>query len=89
MPGIARVGVDVAGGVQLGMQGANFRVNGKPVVLKGDAVAPHPIGPPHDAAPFMAVGSPTFRVNSIPVCRQGHPANCGHPTTGLGTFNIP
>ena len=89
MPGIARVGVDSAGGIQLGMQGANFRVNGAPVVLVGDSVAPHPVGPPHDAAPIMAVGCPTFRLNDIPVCRAGHAANCGHPTTGLPTFNIP
>lgn len=89
MPGIARVGIDVAGGVQLGMQGANFRVNGAPVVLVGDAVASHPPLPPHSASPVMAVGSPTFRLNGIPVCREGHPASCGHVTTGLNKFNIP
>jgi len=89
MPGVACVGVDEAGGVQLGMQGASMKVAGAPVVLVGDAVAPHPPVPPHTTDPVMVQGSPTFRLNGIPVCRQGHLASCGHPTTGRPFFRIP
>jgi len=51
MPGIALVGVDYAGGVQLGMQVPWFKVNGIPVVVQGDHVAPHPPLPPHTTNP--------------------------------------
>ena len=87
MPGIALVGVDTAGGVQLGLQAPWFRVNGQPVAVKGDSVAGHGF-PPHDS-PIMAEGSPTFRVGGIPVCRKGHLATCGHATTGRSFFRIP
>ncbi|MDQ0510881.1 PAAR domain-containing protein [Ancylobacter amanitiformis] len=89
MPGVACVSVDVAGGVQLGMQAAKFKVRGQPVVVVGDAVAPHPPDPPHSAAPYMVEGTAKFRVSGIAVCRAGHVANCGHPTTGRPFFRIP
>lgn len=89
MPGVACVGVDHAGGMQLGMQGASFKVAGSAVVLLGDAVQSHPPLPPHLGAPFMVEGASTFRLNGIPVCREGHKANCGHPTTGRPFFRIP
>lgn len=90
MPGIALVGIDVAGGLQLGLQVPNFRVNGSPVVVQGDLVAPHfPFEPLHIPAPFMAEGSPNWRINGIPVCRAGHLANCGHATSGRPFFTIP
>ncbi|WP_162419656.1 PAAR domain-containing protein [Microvirga brassicacearum] len=90
MPGVACVGVDAAGGTQLGLQGANFKVDGNPIVLLGDHVAPHsPFEPPHVPDPTMAQGSPNFRLNGIPVCREGHVATCGHPTTGRPKFRIP
>ena len=89
MPGVACVGVDEAGGVQLGMQAAKFKVRGNPVVVVGDAVAPHPPFPPHNDAPVMVQGSSNFRVGGIPVCREGHLASCGHPTTGRPFFRIP
>jgi Uncharacterized conserved protein len=89
MPGIACVGVDYAGGVQLGMQAAKFRVRGAPAVVAGDAVAPHPPLPPHTTNPVMAQGTPTFRIGGIPTCREGHVASCGHATTGRSFFRIP
>jgi len=89
MPGIALVGVDYAGGVQLGMQVPWFKVNGIPVVVQGDHVAPHPPLPPHTTDPVMAEGTPTFRIGGIPACREGHVASCGHPTTGRPFFRIP
>lgn len=89
MPGVACVGVDTAGGVQLGMAAAKFKVRGNPVVVIGDAVAPHPPDPPHTTSPVMVQGTGKFRVNGIPVSRVGHLASCGHPTTGRPFFRIP
>lgn len=88
MPGVACVGVDFAGGVQLGNQGAKFKVGGNAVVLVGDKVAAHG-EPPHAPPPPMIEGSSKFRVNGIPVCREGDHAACGHATTGRGNFKIP
>ncbi len=89
MPGVACVSVDFAGGVQLGAKASKFKVRGNPVVVIGDAVAPHPPAPPHTTNPVMAEGTAKFRVNGIPVCRAGHRASCGHPTTGRPFFRIP
>lgn len=89
MPGVACVSVDAAGGVQLGAQAAKFKVRGNPVVVVGDAVAPHPPLPPHTTSPVMAEGSSKFRVLGIPVCRAGHLASCGHATSGRPFFRIP
>ncbi|RRY08804.1 PAAR domain-containing protein [Brucella anthropi] len=87
MPGIACVGVDSAGGKQLGMQAAKFKVRGAPAVVVGDAVAGHGLFP-HNA-PVMAQGTAKFRIKGIPVCREGHAASCGHTTTGRPFFRIP
>lgn len=89
MPGVACVSVDVAGGTQLGMAAAKFKVRGNPVVVIGDSVAPHPPFPPHTTGPVMVEGTANFRVNGIPVSRAGHVASCGHPTSGRGFFRIP
>ena len=87
MPGIALVGVDTAGGVQLGLQVPWFRINGQPIAVKGDRVSGHGIFP--HSSPAMAEGSPPFRAGGIAVCREGHLATCGHPTTGRTFFRIP
>jgi uncharacterized Zn-binding protein involved in type VI secretion len=89
MPGIACVSVDAAGGVQLGMQAAKFKVRGNPVVVVGDHVAPHPPAPPHSTNPVMAQGTAKFRINGIATCRAGHLASCGHATSGRSFFRIP
>ncbi|SOC47696.1 PAAR motif-containing protein [Rhizobium subbaraonis] len=90
MPGIACVGVDIAGGAQLGAQASKFRVRGNLAVVVGDMVAGHaPFLPPHIPSPTMAQGSPKFRILGIPVCREGDAASCGHPTSGRPFFRIP
>ena len=89
MPGIACVGVDVAGGVQLGAQATKFKIRGAAAVVVGDHVASHPPAPPHSGSPVMAQGTTKFRINGIPTCREGHTANCGHATTGRPFFRIP
>lgn len=80
MHGIARVGLDSAGGTQLGGGQDWVTADGALVVLKGDAVAGH--GDGEHAGPVMAEGSPWVRIDGMPVCRQGHVASCGHPSTG-------
>jgi uncharacterized Zn-binding protein involved in type VI secretion len=87
MPGIAVKGLDSAGGTQLaGGQGFVF-VGGALVVVKGDPVTPHGI-PPHSPNPIMAEGCDWLTINGIPVCREGHVASCGHPTTGRGWVQV-
>lgn len=86
MTGIARKALDTAGGTQLAGQQGWFHVDGQLVVLKGDPVTPH--GPGVHAGPVMAEGSDYWTIDGIPVCRAGHLANCGHPTTGAGWFTI-
>ncbi len=83
--GIAVVHKDSAGGTQLGGHQSAFCVDGKPIVVLGDAVAGHP---PHPAN-AMAEASPWMRINGIGVCRQGHRARCSHRSTGRSWFFIP
>ena len=82
MPGIARVGVDSAGGVILGGGQSTVRVNGARAAVLGDAVAPHG-DPPHKAA-VMVQASGTVRAGGIKVCRAGDAASCGHTASGSG-----
>lgn len=79
MPGIARKGVDAAGGTNIGGSG-NVFVNGAGAVRKGDAVAGH--GILLHAGPVMEGCSSTVFVNGIGVCRAGDAASCGHPDSG-------
>ena len=89
MPLSARIGVDVALGVQLGQKQSFVRVAGKLWVVLGDVNAPHPIGFPHVPGPdLMVTGSGLARINGIPVCRAGDLAGCGHPTTGSSIVNV-
>ena len=86
MHGIARVGVDAAGGVIVGALQTFVTVEGALWAVLGDPVSGHGI-PPH-AAPVMAEGSGFVRINNIPVCREGHVATCGHPATGSAHMRI-
>lgn len=80
--GVSRVGEDSAGGIILGMGAPTVFVNGRPVVVVGDAVSPHgPPIPPH-IGPVMQTGSSTVFANGKPACRAGDLANCGHTATG-------
>ena len=84
MPGVARVGVDTAGGTQLGGGQSWVTIDGAPVVLVGDAVASHapcPHPPSHCAA-TMATGSDWVTIGGTPICRAGDTASCGHASTG-------
>ena len=87
MSGITVKALDAAGGAQLAGGQSFFRVDGQPVVLRGDPVTPH--GAPPHLAPVMTGGSPVFRIGGVPVIRAGDVATCGHPTSGRGFFSIP
>lgn len=84
MHGIAVKTDDEAGGDQLntGQDFVTVESDGgmMEVVLLGDPVESH--GPGEHGSPVMAEGSSFVTINDIPVCREGHLASCGHPTTG-------
>ena len=88
--GVARVGVDTAGGVHLGGGQSGVTIDGARVVVRGDAVAAHapcPDVPVHCAA-TMVGASAGVTINGIPVCRAGDAASCGHASTGAATVTI-
>lgn len=89
MPGIAVKAVDTAGGAQIAGGQSKFFVRGQLAVVLGDPVTPHGPGLPHSAAPVMVEATANFTIGGIPVCREGHKASCGHPTTGRPFFSIP
>ncbi|MDR1709989.1 MAG: PAAR domain-containing protein [Candidatus Accumulibacter sp.] len=82
MPGVARVGLDAAGGTIVGNLAPTVFVNGCPVAVQGAQVASHGRSP-HDA-PVMSGHSTSVFAHGIPVCRQGDAATCGHAASGSG-----
>ena len=88
MPLAARVGVDTAGGVQLGGGQDFITIQGALWVVRGDPNAPHGRSP-HVPGPDNMVGASSFvSINGIPVCRAGDAAGCGHVTTGSGHVDV-
>lgn len=77
--GVARAGVDVAGGVIL-TGSTDVFVNGAPAARVGDSVEGHGNG--EHGGPVMSTGSTTVFVNGIPLSRQGDVATCGDSSTG-------
>ncbi|MFC2252493.1 hypothetical protein ACETRX_22850 [Labrys portucalensis] len=88
MPGIALVGRDSAGGLQLGQQVAKVKIRGAVPVALGDHVMAHG-EPPHAPDPVMVEASSKFRFGGLRICREGDHASCGHATTGQSFFKIP
>ena len=85
MPGVARNGVDIAGGVAIEGSG-NVNANGSGVVRLGDKVISHGVAP-HSVNPPMIESSSTVYANGIGVCRSGDKANCLHPISGSSNVN--
>ena len=86
MPGVSRVGADSAGGTITGGGQSWVKIDGNPVALVGDGVAPHPPCPDvavHCVA-TMAAGSGWVKIGGVPICRAGDAATCGHTATGSG-----
>ncbi|MBN22495.1 MAG: hypothetical protein CL678_14520 [Bdellovibrionaceae bacterium] len=86
MPGITVVGLDSAGGTQLGGGQSFVKVNGAIVVVLGDGVAGHGKSP--HAGPTMVQGSSFVKINGIPVVRAGHAASCGHSASGRPAVSL-
>lgn len=86
MPGIALVGVHVAGGVITGPGASGFTIDGAPVAVLGDDVAGHGSGP--HTSPKMAQASTWMTWNGKPVCRAGNAASCGDQVNGHATWSI-
>lgn len=80
MPGIARVGIDTAGGTILGGGQSTVFVNGALVAVLGDAVQGH--GPGPHGSPVMIEASNNVFAENIGVCREGDEASCGDVATG-------
>ena len=82
----ARCGVDNAGG---GLIIANtvrtVFVNGAPIALDFDSIAPH--GTDAHAASSIVSGSLTVFANGMGIARQGDPTTCGHPIA-TGSPNV-
>jgi len=86
MPGIARVGIDTAGGTITGSPQSFARVGGALVACVGATVAGHGTGA--HAAPVMAQGSAFARINGIAICRAGDAASCGDAATGASWARV-
>jgi len=80
MPGVSRVDLDTAGGKITGPGEPSVFVNGKPISVKGDKVAPH--GPGTHAGAVMVGSSSTVFAGGIGVVRAGDLASCGDKATG-------
>ena len=87
MPGIARVGVDSAGGIITGGGQSTVYCNGALVAVLGDAVAPH--GPSACTTRRGHGGGLGLRLRrgAFAVCRAGDAASCGHVASGSGNVN--
>jgi uncharacterized Zn-binding protein involved in type VI secretion len=85
MPAVQTVG-DTNGAGGAGQGGvASVRVNGKPVLVNGNAVAAHaPYGKPHPphAAATTTGGNGTVKAGGIPVITTGCADTCGHARAG-------
>lgn len=85
MSGIARVGMDAAGGTIVGNLAPTVFVNGAPIAVNGAAVAGHGL-PPHNA-PVMVAGANKVYACGILVVKAGDSATCGHATSGSSNVN--
>jgi len=80
MPGVSRVGVDIAGGAIIGVLAPSVYADGKNVAVLHAAVSPHGSGT--HASAVMAQASSTVFANGIAICRSGDAASCGHIASG-------
>ena len=77
MPGLARQGLDAAGGAQLAGGQASVHANGARVVVLGDPVAGH--GEPPHAAPVMAQASASVFAGGRPSAARAMPRAAATP----------
>jgi len=77
--GIVRAEIDTAGGVIQRSQSKVF-INGYPISVLNDAIAPHNSGI-HLSSKMIQASSKIY-IKGIPVCLEGDAALCGHTATG-------
>jgi uncharacterized Zn-binding protein involved in type VI secretion len=82
MHGVARRNVDTAAGAQIGVGQTWITVEDQLWIILGDINQPHQPRPHLPGGDNMVQGSSWITIDGIPVCREGHLAGCGHPTTG-------
>jgi uncharacterized Zn-binding protein involved in type VI secretion len=82
MHGVARRNTDVARGAQIGANQTWITVEDELWMILGDVNQPHGVRPHVPGPDLMVQGSSWVTIDGIPVCREGHLAGCGHPTTG-------
>ena len=86
--GIATVGVAKATGVILGPGVSSWTINGNPVSVVGDAVAPHGNGA--HAAATIVTGSSFMSINGKAVTVDGSKASCGCTVSnGVPNWDVP
>ena len=87
MPNVQRQGdANSVGGVATSGV-ASVRVNGRPIVVNGIRVSPHPCCgrrgcPPIHCNAVTKNGNGTVRAGGIPVVTTGAADSCGHPRAG-------
>ena len=89
MARISLATADTAGGTIGNSQRVASTINGKPIAVRGDAVAAHPPcpdSPVHCAATTTASAAST--INGIPITLGGDPATCGHGATASAASTI-
>jgi uncharacterized Zn-binding protein involved in type VI secretion len=79
MAGIARAGIDEAGGIIQPTQSI-ATINGVPIATVGASITGHGNGS-HSSA-VMVGGSSLFTINGVPVVLAGMLASCNHEATG-------
>lgn len=82
MPGVSRVGQDVAGGPILPGGNGSVFVNGVLAAVRGCPVAGH--GQNEHSGPVMVGASGSVFAQGISICRAGDSASCGHTASGSG-----
>jgi uncharacterized Zn-binding protein involved in type VI secretion len=93
MPAVQRNGDSNAGGGVANGGVASVRVNGRPIMIPGQSVTPHPPYPRrgrnahNNGSTVTAGGIPTVRAGGQPVVVTGDADSCGHPRVG-GSDNV-
>lgn len=88
MPGVQRDGdANAGGGVAQGGV-SSVRVNGRPVMIPGQSVTPHPPYPRkgrnehNNGGQVTAGGNSSVRAGGKPIIVTGNADSCGHPRAG-------
>ena len=93
MPAVQRQGDSNAGGGVANGGVASVKVNGRPIMIPGQSVTPHPPYPRrgrnahNNGSTVTAGGVPTVRAGGQPVVVTGDADSCGHPRSG-GSDNV-